>query len=393
MTSKYEILFSVDILHDYYKSGICTDFVIKPSEATLVLLRDFGLVYKNVGNRLVILAKVKPAGADAGNLFLELNPLSKFVFYLELMNPAFTSFTNVDLDRLRSQRFYFSNMSQNTSGGTHYLPVKPALFKNTTRYFPGDTVSNPTGNIFECVKETTGNNTSVPEFWTAKTQRATSEDMVRHVISTVNYFDDGSLNFDISIFGFNTASNIFDVPAHSQILHFDTPPGNFDIALPALAKGKYKVAVNADEFFIYVDEAIVYNNFLGVIEIFSHLPATNDFSLIDAAGKPKANEFVIRFANRSAILKYHSVFKNISEINDSLNQIQFTAHPSAANAEYFESTTPVPLMQYPGNFEFVLKDGPTPPKGIVPAPDVRIPGCLTRETSGRQYYCNMYLNY
>ena len=39
MTSSYKILFSVDLLNDYYKEQLCSDFSIIPSAETALLLR------------------------------------------------------------------------------------------------------------------------------------------------------------------------------------------------------------------------------------------------------------------------------------------------------------------------------------------------------------------
>ena len=394
MTNAYEILFSVDIKHDFYMNGICTDFTIRPSGETALLLKNLGLLYKNIGNRLVILAKVKQGGADAGKMFVDIDKASRFVFYLELNKPEFTSYTNIDLEKLKTNRFYFSNLSANIFNTEKYLSINPAPYSNSRRYFPGEMVTS-SGNIFECIKETLGNNIASTAFWFRRQdfQYANSADLVRTCINTINYFDDTSTTFNINVFGLDTVTQTYSASVFSTTKNFVTPPSDFQITLPDLPKAKYRVTINSDEFFIYLDEEIVYHNYLGVIEIFSHLAASDNFSFVTANNEPQATEFIIRFANRLAVLKYHSLKNTIKDVKDTsaaYSFIQFPARPAAA--EYFQPTVPVPLMQYAGRFQFYLNNSGTLFSNA-PGPDVGIPGSLTRLNPGDSFECNIYLNY
>ncbi len=57
MTAKYKILFSVSLLSDYYSNGKCKDFALIPSIDTAKLLTSYHLLYKVIGNQLLVLAK------------------------------------------------------------------------------------------------------------------------------------------------------------------------------------------------------------------------------------------------------------------------------------------------------------------------------------------------
>jgi len=58
MILKYAILFSVELMHDYYIDQRSNDFVVVPTEETAVLMCNLGMVYKYAGNQLYVLIRV-----------------------------------------------------------------------------------------------------------------------------------------------------------------------------------------------------------------------------------------------------------------------------------------------------------------------------------------------
>ncbi|HET6544169.1 MAG TPA: hypothetical protein VFG46_26965, partial [Chryseolinea sp.] len=89
MTTCFKILFMVDLLHDYFANLQCKDLEVVASEETARLLKNRQMMYKVVGNKLVVLVKVKlDSGADDDKPFLDIDPKDKFIFYLQ---PATTS--------------------------------------------------------------------------------------------------------------------------------------------------------------------------------------------------------------------------------------------------------------------------------------------------------------
>ena len=62
MITTYKILFMLELLHDFYKNGQCTDFRIVPSAETALLLRNCKAIHKMIGNKLVVLIKTDTSG-------------------------------------------------------------------------------------------------------------------------------------------------------------------------------------------------------------------------------------------------------------------------------------------------------------------------------------------
>lgn len=155
MNTAYKILFAIDLQNDYYTSGRCNDISIVPSAQTMLLLKNMQMLYKMVGNKFVVLVKVKDTndGLDAGKPFIPLSSDTKFIFYLQLEKPVFTSFTNIDFDAFRTKRYYFSDLFETKTDTILNLSAPVNNYSGTVNYKPGD-MATDAGNItFECVKE------------------------------------------------------------------------------------------------------------------------------------------------------------------------------------------------------------------------------------------------
>lgn len=400
MITSYKILFSVDILNDYYKNGLCTDFKIVPSAETAFLMRNMQLVYKNIGNRAIVLAKLKRDSNPAldGKPFIPINTNTKFVFYMSLNRPEFSSLTNISLDELRTKRFYFSNINQNKHQTFSHLTAVIKDYDNTKQYQPGDFADDGTKQIFECIKTTTGNNTANASFWASRAdvQYASVIDSVRPVNTILNYkAPAASLVHTINFFQFDLLTNDYTTLVLNTTLTFKDPVQDIQVDLSKLAKGKYRMSVDGENSFIYADDEMIYSGYFGVIEIFSFFPDGDDFAFLDINGKPAEKEFFIRFANRLATLKYLTPKHTVTAITDPANKYTFIQTPPLpAAADFFQSDIPVPLTELPERFDLQLSPqiSNSPPRA--PGPDVSIPGVITKTSApANDFYCNIYLNY
>jgi hypothetical protein len=399
MTSSYKILFSVDILNDYYREMLCSDFTIIPSAETALFLKKQQLLYKNIGNRLIILSKIKSDNlpAEDGKPFTPIDINSKFVFYLGLNKPEFTSFTNINLDGLNTQRFYFTNLDKNKHQTFSHITAVIDNYNNAKQYVPGDFADDGTKKIFECIKTTTGNNTTDDVFWISRddVQYVSSKDFITPVNSLLNYVAaNASSLFAVNIFELDTATGNYTKLALSQILTFTSLTKNIQLDLSKLKKGKYRITINTEELFSYIDDDFVYAGYFGVIEIFSHLPNGDDFAFLDANGKPAEKEYFIRFANRLATWKYITQKHGVTNVTHPTNKYIFNPVPAPPpNAEYFESNIPVPLKQFPEEFRLQLSPQVSSGPPRAPGPDISVPGVLTKPAPGNDFFCNIYLNY
>jgi len=148
MSISYQIVFTADILHDYYKDKLCPDFEIFPSHDTSTRLRAQGMLWRFTGNRLTVAIRTD----DDGKPYSPLSVSTKLKFYLKLNNPYFDNFTNLTYQPSTAQRYYFSNINQTQIGSTLHLNSKIPSYNNTTNYPVGSFASNPSDEIFEAIR-------------------------------------------------------------------------------------------------------------------------------------------------------------------------------------------------------------------------------------------------
>lgn len=427
MKSRFKILFAVDLRHAYYSNGKCNDFAVVPSEATRKLLKDLQLLYKVFENQLWVLAKVHDAGTDEDKPFVDLPQNQKFVFYLQLQQPLFMAVTNIDAKAFETKRFYFSNLSQNKADNILYLSTPITAYNNGVTYVPGmmvfvDPGANATvPTVFESIKENpAGVGSHAPsatdDRWQqrGRVQYATAADTMSINKSTASFtVNDTATVFNVTAYALNKTDNrTYDqeVPLSRQTaLSFSetaTPAEkNVQVDLSALSPGRYRVKINANNFDVYVDDEAASNQTFGIIEIFNHLPATNDFALLDAAGKVKDKvvtgraqwlTYTISFANRLAFLKYVSLKKGVSGIEDSRHPTpaEYTFAPTPVPpqpADFFLSNKPVPLLQKSALFNLVLTHPISSEALKAPNPNPADPGMLSQLNN--DFFSTVYLNY
>ena len=401
MTSSYRILFEVDLMHDYYKNGLCSDFNIIPSPETALLIRNQQLVFKNTGNRIVVLTRLKKDDlpAEDGKPLVNISPDTKFVFYLSLNKPEFTSFTNINLDALKSRRLYFTNLNQNKYKGQAQLTNPIDNYDNAKPYQPGDLADDGTKKIFECIKASTGNNTANATFWTSRSDipYVSTKDFIQPVNTLFNYTAPAKTDlFNVNVFGLDTLTNQYTVNLSSQTFSFNEPVKNIQLDLPGLkiTKGKYRITINSDELVVYADNEFIYGGYTGLVEIFSHFPNGNDFAFLDAGGKPIEKKYSLLFANRLATWKYITSKHKVTGISHPTNKYTFAATPVLPAApDYYVSNIPVPLTQFPEEFRLQLSPQVSSGPPRAPGPDLAVPGVISRLQPGNDFYCTIYLNF
>ncbi len=410
MTTTFKILFMVEMLHEYYSNLQSSDFSIIPSADTAAMMKNQQLIYKVVGNKLVVLAKIQTEGPNIDKPFVELVPAKRFLFYLDLNNSLFTTITNLDADLFRQRkRFYFTNLYENKAGTALHLSAKIDNYANGTFYKPGDMADNGAGIVFENIKLSPGgNDTTNTNFWAQRgaKQFVSSKDMLSFVTAVHTYETTiPAKQFSIKVFGLNIVNGLYDkeIPITKSSFTCDKPTQMVQVDLSELPPARYKVRINTTEFDVYIDNVAVYNNMVGVIEIFNHLPLGSDFSFFDGTGKLKdiivaGNAqwlmYRVHFANRLAYWKYLTPKKGVKSIKDNTNVYTFPQTPALpAAADYFQSNFPIPIKQSPAIYDLELNNPISNEPPAAPNPDPHITGMLSRKDPEKDYYCNIYLNY
>jgi hypothetical protein len=401
----------VDLLNEYYANLQCRDFSVVASAETALVIQNHQMMYKTIGNKLVVLAKVQTDAVNEDKPVAPMAADTRFLFYLSLNEPLFTTVTNLDIDRYRlEQRYYFSNGNQNKSGDWLNLSKPIADYEGiATTYNPGDLVDDGGGTIYECIQKTTGgNDTSETDFWFQRgtEQFVSSADMIQCIGRNHRFqATTAATTFTIQVFGLDTATSNYTLPipiTKNRVLS-DGATREVPVDLSELSPGRYKIQINTDVFDVFVDDTVIYRNLFGVIEIFNHLPASSDFALLDNAGKVKDTlvggdlqwlRFQVRFANRLAYWKYITPRQGVVAITDKTNKNHFVQSPPLpAKPDFFQSALPIPIKEAPAKYELELTKHISDEWPSAPNPNPNITGMLSRKEPGKDYYCTIYLNY
>lgn len=419
MTTAYKILFAIDLQNEYYANGKCTDISIVPSAETALLLKNRQVLCKMVGNKFVVLVKVKDnsAGADADKPFVNLNTDEKFIFFLQLEKPVFTTITNIDFDLFAGRRFYFSNIFETKAGTALHLSAPVDLYNNTTNYKPGDMVNAATPAVFECIKSTNGNNTGNRSFWVNRGENifSTRNDMYAFTTRVTNFkAKTAATVFNIKIFAFNLVSKLYDKEVKIKdnlISAGNVATKNVQVNMQQLPSARYVIKINDEDHEsgtdgagnpipFYLSDEVVNSNYFGVVEIFNHNATDPSFSLLDTNGKVKDKldgmgklgwlNYIIQFAGKMATWKYIARIGKIISIEDETATYVFTK-TTVDQQDIFESNIPIRLSEKPVMFDLLLTNAVSSQPPPAPNPDPLVTGIISRTNA--DYYCTIYLNY
>lgn len=422
MRVSYKILFAVDINNEYYSDGRCLDFTVVPSASTAALLRDKQLLYKLTGNKLVILTKVHDtlsAGEEPGTLadqqLIPVDLHTKFVFYLQLQQPVFTTITNIHTSLLSKKRFYFSNIYETAANGQLHLSSGLKPFDSNAAYVPGDLV-RASGKTFECIKSASNKPTSDTEFWFDRgTQTYASANDLFLFTTTRPRFKakTAAASFHIQMFAFDPVSKQFTIPVllnESVITTGDAATKEVTINAHGLPEGRYVVKINGEDYEggtdvssqpipVYVSDEAVYKSAFGVIEIYHFNAGNTAFDLLDASDKVKDTgsgatstwlNYVIQFPERMAHWKYINRKNKVNTIETNTPGLSFTK-TTQGELDVFLSNIPIKLSQKPKLFDLLLTNAVSSQPPPVPNPNPNTTGILNQV--GTDYHCTIYLNY
>ncbi len=107
MNIQYNTLFTINLRHNYYTSGLCPDFNLVPTAECQANLRRFGLGAKQVGGVLVVYFE-QNFGAPKPRLTL--TDWTRFSFVMQLKQFAFYNYTVLPK---ALKPFLFSNLDEN----------------------------------------------------------------------------------------------------------------------------------------------------------------------------------------------------------------------------------------------------------------------------------------
>ena len=389
MLLKYAILLKVEMLHDYYNDLRCPDLDFVPSRDTADALKGHDMLYKSIGNKLILLIKTD----DTGKPIIVPNSSLKLCFYVNINNVRFANYTNINFHPFDATRFYFTNLNQTKVGTSLYLNTAVAQYNSANNYPVGALAGDAMGNHYEAIKSSSSSNihdTSNPGYWQPKgtAQYVNNGDGISLAGDTYLFHGTANTDFTIHIYTLNTATSAYDNLLTTSTIHYPTAQPTVPVDLSLLKNGKYRIEVNGSSILVYHDKEAILQNCFGMVELFNNLPAANDFSWFDATGLPKQSTYSIRFANRSAIWKYIARSGDVTAIKDNASVYTFNNVPAST---VFTSSVPIPFKEQPLNSLFLESASLG---NISPIPNPPTDRLSTIIQGSDHYYCSeKHLNY
>ena len=413
MKLNYKTIFNIEILHDYYANGKCSDFTLLPSADCEELLRAQGMiVHQAADNLLVVMAR---EGTAADTCFIPLNKTSVFRFYMKLKPGRFINYTNIEWNPVTGQRFYLNNRADNKRGAVLNLSKPVADYDNTVTYIPGSLAKDAgTKEVYEAMKGSSNADkhglTDPANFWSklGDIEYVTATGDLVHCCGSSFFFNIAGKNFSIEIFRLNKVLGTYTTPAFPeaplQTMYFDEQVDGVAIDMSGLEKGRYDIKVNGVTKPVYYDPALVSNAICGVVEIFCDLDGVNDYAFAtEAAPVPpetqpvftiKPRNYTIRFANRRTLWKYIAKTANLTGIVDTNADVAKRFLFTATGME-FMTDKPVPFTQKPIKLfkpSFVM--GPSDPPPLPNASGEMLKKQKLQPADNYEYYCSeIYLIY
>lgn len=143
--ASYKVLFTIQLNHAYYTSGVSPDFRVVPDAETTALLRKYRLLFRTSETGATVVYEAKDGTADP---VIGFEAEKRFRFYLQPNNSQFNTFTKLpglDFGKL----YYFKNPSSKVPVDSDALRYFPLAFKynisgtELTIAGPENNASNP----------------------------------------------------------------------------------------------------------------------------------------------------------------------------------------------------------------------------------------------------------
>jgi len=393
MTSiNYSYFFRVELLHQYFGNGICNDFTIAPSALTQATLRGNKMLAKQYGNKLYTGVETD----DSNNAIMVPANNLQLTFFLTLNNSLFYNYTNLPFTVQPGKVYYFTNRNENINNGKSFLS-QPVPYDNAVAYNAGDIVTDGGNVTFECISNCTGVTPSIAnnDNWMmiGANHFVSEADALQWIPSVSTYtFTTDQASAAIEVWAYNLTDKKFTNNVLSKTISFTQNTKSFTLNLSQLSPGKYKLIINGNEQWIYINDELGAKPVFAVIDIFNDSDLNTAYALLNGSTL-KSPLYSIHFLNRATIWKY---------VLNSTSKGQITIAPPGfgfptTDASIIVSSSPIPLSEKP--LEVSLKLSTVNNVSITPLTIADVacasPKTLTSVINGTdKYACSeIFLNY
>jgi len=325
---KYEKLFSVQALHNYYSSKACPDLIFEPTAECQQSLLNLNLKYKTGANGFTIFAETD----EVGDLLKSFSGAKKLVFALRSNNPYFHNFSDLPLEQEAGEIYYFNNSTTNSL----------------------DVFSMGTARLL---------------------MHSGTEVSSSHLLKI---FGD-NYRFELSGTGAARTASLINLDQGTTVKTQEKEAVNnayqYDFTLEGLVPGRYRLDVGGtEEDRFYYDPVLCRKKIIGLVEIFFSVPTSYRF--YTGAGKPNYKEYCLAFQNRKTFWRYIVYNKNGTSLPDPIiNQATNPWTFTDSGGGVFVSDSVIPLQESAITGISLLADSTDPSSVLLenlPNPDLTI---------------------
>src|ERR1700712_3815841 len=118
MNASYRILFTINLLHEYYADNKCQALEIIPTNECAAICKKMNIQVRSYENKLHAFIRENDAhepylNTDTDKSYHKYYDKTVFRFYARLLSPDFLNYTNLEYNYNNSKILYFSNLANN----------------------------------------------------------------------------------------------------------------------------------------------------------------------------------------------------------------------------------------------------------------------------------------
>lgn len=392
---RYRELFTIELLHDYFADGAARRIAIVPDRATRAVLAGCGMLAKQSGNRLYVIARTD----DGTSPLVAPAEGSALTFFLRSEDAALFSLSQLRFNAAAGERFLFSNRAADVVDGRLYLQPQNDLFDNTKAYGLGRFVRDGAGDCHEALADlAAGSSLNNAQQWRKLGKLAYADEQQRTRVTgdtLILPVDPPADVVAVRVFGFNTASGQYDIEKHAEVHTYSVPVATQSIALAGMRDELFRVTVNGAGHTLYHRTAPDWQQAFGVVRVHIGGGESATHRVLHADGSFLSPVFTIRIAPASVLWQYNARTDRVRRVFDASATIEF----SSVEARVFRSTLPQRLREqaYTGITVEYNDSNPLDPAKKIDIPLASVPGpgnSALVEQSGTTYVANhVILNY
>ncbi len=345
---KYNFLFSVELLHQYFRNQSCADFTMIPSDMTRRTLAGHKMIAKQFGNRLCTGVELD----KSGNLPVVPEEGLNFTFFLELNNPLFLNYTNLPVNRTNGMLYYYSNRNNNTFGGRD-LTENLNSYNSAFTYKPGSIAVAPSGDVYQAwrtCKAVDPLADSSSDYWikVGNSPYVSENDAVRWLPSIFQYtFSSPQSSVTILVKGYKSGTRKFTEIVLSKTIIFPSPANSFNLDFTALSPGKYILKIgDGNEVPFYLNDELYGKNVFGVVDLYCESSLPTEYKMLNLSNHLLSPVYRIRFLNRALLWKYILQYNSGGTLEDTDKVYEYVTDPFETPTTLV-SKIPIPLSEVP----------------------------------------------